>query len=88
MVSKKTGKKNYFFLLFLIGKIRHGIGKKGGYFLLGWAENPLVGKELKVMSMCLSCFISASIHHQYFSSIRAQGEQTRYVWGGKCYVSY
>ena len=27
--------KRFFFSLFLIGKIRHGIGKKGGYFQLG-----------------------------------------------------
>ena len=32
VVSKKQVKKNFFFLLFLIAKIRHGIGKKGGYF--------------------------------------------------------
>ena len=32
MVSKKKVKK---FLLFLIGKNRHGIGKKGGYYLIG-----------------------------------------------------
>ena len=31
----KKIKKSNFFLLFLIGKIRHGIGKKGGYFRLG-----------------------------------------------------
>ena len=33
MVSKKS--KNISFLLFLIGKNRHGIGEKGGYFRLG-----------------------------------------------------
>ena len=32
---KKVKKKRFFFLLFLIGKNRHGIGKKGGYFRLG-----------------------------------------------------
>ena len=39
VVSKKSKKKKkivfFVFLLFLIGKIRHGIGKKGGYFQLG-----------------------------------------------------
>ena len=36
MVSKKVKKKIFFFFqLFLIGKIRRGIGKKGDYFLLG-----------------------------------------------------
>ena len=32
VVSKK---KKFFFLLFLIGENKHGIGKKGGYFLSG-----------------------------------------------------
>ena len=36
MVSKTHENKNLlFFLLFSIGKNRYGIGKKGGYFLLG-----------------------------------------------------
>ena len=35
MVSKKRIFFFFFFLLFLIGKNRHGIGKKGGYFRLG-----------------------------------------------------
>ena len=37
MVDSKEKEKDFFFLTFLnsIGKNRHGIGKKGGYFRLG-----------------------------------------------------
>ena len=42
MVSKKIFKK---ILLFLIGKNRHGIGKKCGYFQLGMG--PKSGSEIK-----------------------------------------
>ena len=35
MVSKKSKKKKNIFLLFLIGKIRHGIGEKRWLFFIG-----------------------------------------------------
>ena len=51
MVSEKKVKKSlfvFFYLLFSIGKNRHGIGKKGGYFHLGIGTNwaPAEGQKM------------------------------------------
>ena len=37
------------FLLFLIGKNRHGIGKKGGYFRWGWGRNSAPREGQKIL---------------------------------------
>ena len=56
--------KFFFFLLFLIGKIRHGIGIKGGYFQLGmgpkfgpwrWAEKALGTQAFSKLNCSRNC---------------------------------
>ena len=46
MVSKNVKKNIYFFLFFLIGKIRHGIGEKRWLFSIG------NGAEIRPLEMC------------------------------------
>ena len=47
--------KNFFFT-FLIGKNRHGIGKKGGYFPLQWGRNSAPREGQKI-----PCFVKIKI---------------------------
>ena len=55
MVSKKSKKIFFFFLLFLIWKIRHGIGEKRWLFSIGKGAEiwPLeIGRKSPVLGLC------------------------------------